>query len=30
MRQLMCMAVMPYLGVEAAMRELGGEGARAA
>jgi AcrR family transcriptional regulator len=29
MRQLMCMAVMPYLGVEAAMRELGDEKAPA-
>jgi AcrR family transcriptional regulator len=30
MRELMCMAVMPYLGVEAAMRELGEGGVRAA
>jgi AcrR family transcriptional regulator len=30
MRQLMCMAVLPYLGVEAAMGELAPEGARAA
>jgi AcrR family transcriptional regulator len=30
MRELMCMAVLPYLGVEAAIRELGEEGARAA
>jgi AcrR family transcriptional regulator len=30
MRELMCMAVMPYLGVEAAMRELDGAEGRAA